>query len=201
MNSMIPNSATLSSNGVVIFARNLYNRIVNNNTTTSILNVPNNFLNGITINKEDLYSETNNLLTEASSSITTNIYEELMINFANTILMTDENDVNNIIENLTGATRVNTSISSVKDYDNCKITKYKINYQDGTNVVNNITSQNIVRLRGSVKYTFGLYNSSNKPLRNVELISNDENTIYQRINLTNLETDRFYVVNQEVGIR
>lgn len=200
LNSMIPNSATLSSNGVVIFARNLYNRIINENTTIATINVPNNFINDITIDNESLYGETNTLLVDNDDNIETNIYEELMINFVNTLIMSNENDINNKILNQNGATRLNNSISQTKDYDNCKITKYKINYSDNTSTIATIKGNEITRLRGSVRYTFAVFVPTTKSIENIQLISNDENTVYQTINTDNLDQEKFYLITQDVKV-
>jgi len=200
LNSLVPNSAILSSNSKVIFARNLYNKVVNENTTISTLNVPNNFINGITIDNESLYGETNTLLVESEEELETNIYEELMFNFVNTLIMRNENDINNKIENLNGAIRLNNSISNLKDYDNCKLTKCKINYSDNTSITNTITSNEIVRLRGVIRYVFGISVPSNKDIVNIQLISNDENTLYLTINGNSLERGKSYKITQDVYI-
>lgn len=200
LNSMIPNSATLSNNGVVIFARNLYNRIINDNTTIATLNVPNNFINGITIDNESLYGETNSLLVDNSDNLETNIYEELMINFVNTLIMSNENDINNKILNQNGATRLNNSISQTNDYNNCKITKYKINYSDNTSTIATIKGNEITRLRGSVRYSFAIFVPTAKSIENIQLISDDENTIYQTIDTSNLEQEKFYLITQDVKV-
>ena len=200
LNSMIPNSATLSNNGVVIFARNLYNRIVNENTTIATLNVPNNFINDITIDNESLYGETNSLLVDNDDNLQTNIYEELMINFVNTLIMSNENDINNKILNQIGATRLNNSISQTNDYNNCKITKYKINYSDNTSTIATIKGNEITRLRGSVRYSFAIFVPTTKSIENIQLISNDENTVYQTIDTSNLEQEKFYLITQDVKV-
>ena len=200
LNSMIPNSATLSNNGVVIFARNLYNRIVNENTTIATLNVPNNFINDITIDNESLYGETNSLLVDNDDNLQTNIYEELMINFVNTLIMSNENDINNKILNQIGATRLNNSISQTNDYNNCKITKYKINYSDNTSTIATIKGNEITRLRGSVRYSFAIFVPTTKSIENIQLISDDENTVYQTIDTSNLEQEKFYLITQDVKV-
>lgn len=200
LNSMIPNSATLSSNGVVIFARNLYNRIINENTTISTLNVPNNFINDITIDNESLYGETNSLLVDNDDNLQTNIYEELMINFVNTLTMSNENDENNKILNQVGATRLNNSISQTNDYSSCQLIKYKINYSDNTSKINVIKGNEITRLRGSVRYTFMIFVPTGKNIENIQLISNDENTVYQTIDTSNLEQEKFYLITQDVKV-
>lgn len=197
LNSMIPDRAELISEQVVIFARSLYNKIINNNTTTSIINVPNNYVNDVIIDAQNLYGETKSLLVNNNQDIETNIYEELMINFVNTLLMRNENDINNIIENLAGAIRLNKSISSLLDYDNCKITKYKINYINNTSAVIKFQNINVNYQANKTTYTISFYNEN---VKNIQLISNDENTIYQTIDISNLEIGKYYLINQDLHI-
>ena len=114
---------------------NKYNRVINNNTIISTLNVPNNFINDVEIDNELLYGMTNNLLVNATGTYTTNIYEELMINFVNALMIINENDPTNTRENLIGASRLNNSISLTADYPNSQATKIKINYADNSNEI------------------------------------------------------------------
>ena len=200
LNSMIPNSVELLSYQVPVFARELYNRIINNNTTTSIVNVPNSYVNDINITGENLYGETNSLLVEQNDIFTTNIYEELMINFVNTLLMRNENDLTNIIDNFVGATRVNKSISSLKDYDSCKISKYKINYMDGTNVIKVLSSGNVSFQSSKTQYLISFYNGEEKQIKNIQLISDDESTTYQTIDLRNLGVNKYYAITQDLKV-
>lgn len=194
LNSMVPNSAILKSNGVEIFARNLYNRVVNNNTTISTLNVPNNFINDITIDNELLYGMTNNLLVNATGTYTTNIFEELMINFVNTLMIEDGNDIDNIIENVVGASRLNDSISLTNDYSSTKATKIRINYTDNTSKI-----QTINWTAGTGYYQVEILVYVNKEIENIQIISNDENIVYQTIEST-YQLNRFYTIIQKVRI-
>ena len=74
-----------NSNNKIIFARNLYNKVINANTTISTLNIPNTNLNDITIYNQSLIGETNYVLMNNQESITKNIYENLNINFYTTL--------------------------------------------------------------------------------------------------------------------
>lgn len=196
INSMLPTSGRLYNNNNLIFARNLYNRNINNNTTVSILNVPNNFINNIEINKEELYSGSNNIISESNNSITTNIYEELMINFINTINMVNANDSENIIYNNNGATRLNNSISNPMylDYEQAKATKIKINYSDNTNDIQNIVWEEVNNY-----YQAKILLYVNKEINNIQIISEDELTVYQTIT-NEFQIGSFYTINQDVWI-
>lgn len=197
LNSMVSNSAILyDSDGVEIFARNLYNRVVNNNTTTSTIEVPNNFINNIIIKNKELISQTNNILNTASTEVVTNIYEELLINFINTLIMQNRNNPDNIISNIVGASRINNSISNplVLDYSNAQASKFKINYTDNTSVTQNIAWTKITNY-----YQAKMFIYVPKAIKNIEIISADGNTVYQTIT-DNYTVGNFYIINQDVWI-
>lgn len=202
LNSMVPNSVNIyDSNGVVIFARNLYNRIVNNNTTISTIEVPNDFMNDVTIQLKELISQTNNVMVSDSMEIVKNIYEELLINFVNSIIVKNSNDINNVIINNTASNRINNSVSnpSVLDYNNSKIGKYKINYENGTSVINPIDT-NLIYTGLSTNYIISIYVPLEYGITSVELLSADETTVYQTIDCSNLENDKYYTINQKMEV-
>lgn len=193
-NLLVPNKARLyNSNNKMIFARNLYNKVINANTTISTLNIPNTNLNDITIYKQSLISETNYVLMNNQESITKNIYENLNINFYTTLRMINNNDSSNPIFNQQGSNRINSSVSSVKDYNNAKATKIRINYGDNSFKIQNINFD-LVR----EAYTeFILY--VNKNITSIDFISNDENTIYNTIR-PELEIGKYYKITQSVYV-
>lgn len=204
-NSLVPNSGVLyNGNNNIIFARNLYNKTINNRITQSTIEVPNTYLNNTIINSQELDSKTNNVMVNNINTITKNIYETLFINFINTLQITNENDENNIILNPIGATRLNISISDLIDYDNAKATKIRINYDDGTNLIrdvsNNIEDVRQVNLLTFTNYDFVVYNPANKNIKTIDIISNDETTIYQTISNLNFESNKYYNIMQPVQI-
>lgn len=137
-NSLVANSGILYQDNMPVFARNLYNKSLNDNLTVSTIEVPNNYLNNILVNKEVLKSKTNLSLVDKSEQIIKNEYENVYVNFLNTINMRNENDPQRPVSNLTGAIRVNNSINLENDVDNTKVTKCKIVYDSGKEVVSNI---------------------------------------------------------------
>lgn len=193
-NSMVSNSVTLLSNGIVIFARNLYNRIVNNNTTIAIVNVPNNFINGVAIDTENLYSKCNNLIVQENENITTNIYEELMFNFVNTITMRNANDNDNIIYNDAGATRLNVSATNpdILDYADAKATKCIVHYADNTT---DIISVSWASVSNYYQCQFALF--VQKAVNNIQIMSEDGQTVYQTITYP-FEIGKLYTISQDV---
>lgn len=194
VNSLVPSKARLyDNNNKMIFARNLYNKVINANTTISTLNVPNINLNNITIYNQSLIGETNYVLMNNQESITKNIYENLNINFYTTLRMINNNDSNNPIFNQQGSNRINSSVSNVKDYNNAKATKIRINYSDNSFKIQNINF-NLAR----EAYTeFILY--VNKNIASIDFISNDENTIYNTIR-PDLDVGKYYKIIQSVYV-
>lgn len=193
--SLSPSKARLyDNNNKMIFARNLYNKTINANTTISTLNVPNTNLNDVTIYKQSLIGETNYVLMNNQENITKNIYENLNINFYTTLRMINNNDPNNQIFNQVGSNRINSSVSSVKDYTNAKATKIRINYSDNTNKILNI---DFVITAYDCYTEFLLY--VNKNIASIDFISNDENTIYNTIR-PEFEIGKYYKISQSVYV-
>ena len=199
INSMVPNQGILyDSQNKPIFARNLYNKTITGRTTQSTVEVPNNYLNDKIIEKENLLSETNSILISDNQTITKNIYETLNINFINTLQIRNDNDETNSILNPVGASRLNNSISETTDYDNTKALKVKINYTDNTNYIIQLKESQIDKISDtSYMYDFDIYVS--KSITKIQIISNDETTIYQTITST-FEVGKFYNITQMVEI-
>lgn len=194
--SLIPHSAILYDNNLPVFARNLYNLTNINNTNLSILNIPNTYLNDIIVENESLLSYNNNIISENNTLIEKNIYENLFINWYNSVIISNENNIDNIIQNLPGATRLSQSIININnDYDNAKMNKYRINYADNTSQVFNCIFYKIGNY-----YTTKITLYTQKEILNIEFISNDENTIYQTLNNLNLDLNKLYVIRQDVYI-
>lgn len=204
-NSLNPRSIELyNERNKIIFARNLYNKIINNNITEATVEIPNTYLNNDNITIQELLSVNNNIMVNNINTITKNIYETLFINFINTLQITNENDENNIILNPTGATRLNISISDLIDYDNAKATKIRINYDDGTNEIKDV-SNNIEQIQQSeslifTNYDFTVYNPATKNIKTIDIISNDEKTIYQTISDLSFASNKYYNIIQPVKI-
>ena len=195
INSLNSNSAVLYSDSNPVFARNLYNKTQNGATTTSTIEIPNNYLNDTLVDKKDLMSVNNNTIISDTNGFTKNVYETVYLNFVNTISVVNQNETQSVYNNAV-ATKLNTSINNPTDYDNLKLTKYRINYQDGTNSVSNFqaTSQN----DGSYELLMTFYLS--KQADTLELISEDEKTIYLSYNLANAEINKIYSFKQRVRI-
>jgi len=198
VSSLVPNSGVLYDNlDNIIFARNLYNKIISESATTSTLEIPNKLLNDILISKQNLVGETNITHINNNDVIQKNIYETVYLNFTNLINIVNNNNDNSIL-NTTASAKLNHAINTLSEYDNTKMTKYRINYEDGTSIVSffNIENQQEIYDRYTLTLTFYL----NKKANNLEFISNDEQTVYCTIDLSNYEINKLYSLKQRVRI-
>lgn len=196
-NSLVPRQMLLYDENGVIFARNLYNKVVYNNITESTLQIPNTMLNDITIAQEDLYGETMYVLSSNDDEIEKNIYETLYINVFNKLNMVNNNDPSNPIMNNLGATRINQSVSEVNDYDNAKIGKVRINYRNGVSYTKDIISSTITNNVADIQFQLTIVSD----ILNIEILSTDEATIYQRIvDVSDYEVGKTYVISQKCHV-
>ena len=193
--STVSNSAVLyNSNSEPIFARNLYNKTTYNNTESSTVNVPNFQLNDTTISNESLISMANNEIVSSDLEITKNIYENLFINFFNTINITDNNFDKNQA-NTIGASYFVSGINNLS-YDDIKATKFKVTYTDETTFTGDITD---ISLNGTTaNLVFCIY--VDKPINKIEIISNDTTTSYAEIGNQSYDLNSIYKITQQVVI-
>ena len=194
-NSLNSNSAILYSNNNPVFARNLYNKTQNGATTTSTIEIPNNYLNDTLVDQKDLMSVNNNVIINDTNGFTKNVYETVYLNFVNTISVVNQNEKQSVYNNVV-ATKLNTSINNPTDYDDLKLTKFRVNYQDGTNTVSKL--QATLQDDGSYQLLMTFYLS--KIADTLELISEDEETVYLTYNLANAEINKYYSFKQRVRL-
>lgn len=207
LDGLVPNSVVMydgvnKAQNSPVFARNLYNKVIRDNMTISTVQIPNTALNDETVSLEELLSKTNNILNSERRMFQKNIYETVNINFNNTLTIKNSNDPNNEIINNVGSARLNNSISLTADYDNAKITKYKINYQDNTNrivAIDNDTQVEFIEPNMAI-IDIAVYNPSSNPIVNIQFISDDEQTVYQEISTTSFVGNKYYSLTQMVEI-
>ena len=196
VNSVVSNSCILyNSNNKPIFARNLYNKTFISNTEIDTLNVPNFLMNDTTIASENILSMNNNIILNETGSITKNQYENVFINFFNTINVIDNNTNENIMNEDASSYFVN-GINS-NQYDNLSSLKYKVNFEDGTNNINDITDVSINNLTATL--TFVIYVP--KTINSVEIISNDGTMKYATLPTHTYNTGSYYKIEQEITIQ
>lgn len=195
-NALIADSAEIYSNGSLVFARDLYNKSLNNNTTVSTVEVPNNYLNDIDITSKNLLSETNLDIIEDTNMLQKNIYETLYINFINTLMIVDRNNTNQVI-NQQASAYLNNAINTADSYDSAKLyNKVIINYQDGSS--KEVSYAHEDNTETSTIIAFGLY--VDKLMNNAEFVSSDKSIVYQTIDLSNLELNKYYAIRQKLEV-
>lgn len=191
-NTLSPLYANLYSNGSLVFSRNLYNVSKQNNMTMSSVEIPNTYLNDVTITKNDLISKTNFKMNTDLTNWNKNIYEVVDLNFLNTISVIDEDTNTPYLES---AIKVNEAITDggATNYQNTPCTKYRINYSDETTDINSLNWQPINSYNKTIFITLYV----EKDILSIDLISNDENTIYLTIPLE-VEVGHYYTIKQKV---
>lgn len=191
---LVPKSSNLYSNNVIVFSRNLYNVSIQDNTTTSSVEIPNNYLNDNVIGISDLIGKTNGTLVRDTNSWSKNIYEVVDLNFINTIDVIDE-DTNTMYP--LGANKINyaTNTGGNTNYNNAPCLKYRINYSDSTSVIKSLSWSNINA--NNKRTNFIIY--VDKEIDSIDLLSNDETTIYLHIAGT-FTIGNYYTIKQKVRI-
>lgn len=195
-NALIPNSAEIYSNESLVFARNLYNKTINNNTTVSTVEIPNTYLNGIDLTSKNLLSETNLTMVADTNVTQKNIYETMFLNFINVLQVADRNNATQVL-NQEASSYLNNAINTDNSYDSAKLyNKVIINYQDGSSKESSYSLENTTET--STVIAFGLY--IDKLISNAELVSNDKSMVYQTIDLSNLELNKNYSIKQKLEV-
>ena len=207
----------LNEDNELIFARTLYNRSINGNTTTSTVQIPNQFLNDISIEQERLLGHTNYSLVVQNDTYTKNQYEELYMNFANTWNIINKNDADNPIYNLQAATRLNSAFSQYTDNEQAQleyaytwISQYRINYDDGTSTICDFYAPLNYQEKANMvcdftnppyktTYNMEVFAPTDKDVLSVDLIT-FENMIYLTIDNLNLTPGKLYTITQDVYV-
>ena len=196
-NSLVADNVELYSNNSLAFARDLYNKSLNSNTTVATVEVPNNYLNDIDITGKSLLSETNLNMVEDNNVVQKNIYETLFINFINTLQIIDRNDLQQQSFNSGASTYLNNQINDDEGYAKARFyKKIRITYGDESTKDVAYEFQNISDTSADIK--FALY--VDKLMLSAEILSNDLTTVYQTIDLTNLELNKIYSITQKVEV-
>ena len=195
-NSLIPSSAEIYSDNSLVFARNLYNKTINNNTTVSTVEIPNTYLNGIDLTSKNLLSETNLTMVADTNVTQKNIYETMFLNFINVLQVANRNNATQVL-NQEASSYLNNAINTDDSYDNAKLyNKVIINYQDGSTKEVSYAHENTTET--STVIAFGLY--IDKLINNAEIVSSDKTITYQTIDLSNLELNKYYAIRQKMEV-
>lgn len=178
----------------ILYARNIYDKTASGNIVDISLLIPNNLLNDIEINNEQLWGTTKIVMNDEHEVITKNKYEELIITIRNKLNVIDNNNNENILlENISAilnkAMHRITSASQI----GLSIQKAKINYEDNTSELIDTTS---IKNNDISTISFGIKPS--KEVKSIEYISLN-NTSFLTITPT-LEVGKAYVIRQDVRI-
>lgn len=195
--SIVPKKAELFSNSKLVFARNLYNKTIYNNITTSTIQIPNSYLNEIEIYPNKLLSNTNQIMINNNTSFTKNIYESVLLNFVNSITTIDE-DTNIVYPLDSNYINSNVNVGTKTNCDNTKITKVRLNFENGS-IIKSIAWKDISIGTTIAKQTdFTIYISS--ALSSIDFISDDEMFIYLTKTYGELEVGKTYTITQKIRI-
>lgn len=192
-NGLISHSSILyDENYDIIFSRNLYNKTLLNNSAISTVQIPNNYLNDITISENKLLSETNLTLIQNNNSFSKNIYETVFLNYINQINVIDEDTTTNY-PNIANYINANINTGTQTNYNNTQCTKYRINYSDNTTVINPISWLPMNKFNKVTNIS--IY--ANKEIESIDLLSNDETTVYLNIPIQ-IEVGKYYTISQKI---
>lgn len=189
--SLISKKGQVYSDNKLVFARNLYNRNVYDNTTVSTIQIPNNYLNGINLELKKLISKTNFDMCENNNDISKNIYEMLFLNYINTISVLDE-DTNVVYPATAEYINQNINTGTSTNYNNTGIGKVRINF-----TTPQIQYINWIWNTDHYECEFTIYTSEIPS--SIDFISNDESTIYISKEIE-LEQNKYYTIKQKLRI-
>lgn len=187
-NYFVPSYSIMSDGTKPIFARGLYNFIVLNESSTAVINIPNSYLNDINF-YPSLFGETGGELITSSEYYQKNIYENLLINFNNSL-----NIFNDEVYMQTPSIRLNQSILSNLDYDNSKLGWVRINYE-------NYTFEQPITLTQQSDYIYEVdfVVQASEDINSIMLLSNDRNTVYDQF-IIEYEIGNYYSIQRTIEI-
>ena len=189
--TLVSKKGQIYSNNKLVFARNLYNKNVYQNTCISTIQVPNNYLNGIQLDLKKLISNTNFNICNENNITDKNIYEMMFVNYINTITCIDE-DTNTIYSNTANYINENINTGTEANYDNTKMTKVRINFTTPQIQLIDWTWN-----EDHYETEFTIY--TDEIPTSIEFISDDETTTYITKELE-FEQNKYYTISQKLRI-
>jgi hypothetical protein len=201
--SLKPYSSNLYNNDRIVFSRNLYNLTKNNNTITATLDIPFQYINNIEITPKSLLSYANNEMIADVNPFTKNIYEEILLNFFNTLQIVNKNNISNITYNNNGANRLtNAFINEATEdkYQNSMIKYYRITYEDNTFKDMEISTSSFNPTTKIGTYEFYIGVPYDKKIKNIQFISKDKLTSYITIECSCWVLGSIRKIYQEITI-
>lgn len=194
--STISHKGEVYSDNKLMFARNLYDRTSYQNTTTSTIQIPNSYLNDIVLTPKNLMSVNNNVINSDTTELTKNIYENVLLNFVNSISVIDE-DTGETYPEASTYINTNLNVGTQVNQEGSMLGKVRLNYEEGsltqTIVWEDISTDNLIAKQTS----FSVYVSS--PIVSVDFLNYDETFIYLTKNY-DFEIGRTYTMSQKIRI-
>lgn len=189
-NSVASAHGELYDNGQIVFARSLYNKTILNNSTTSTIEVPFNYLNDVEITEQDLLSGTQTPMIQNTQTITKNQYENMFINFVNTLNVIDE-DTSQGYPLASNYVNENLNVGTEDNYLGSKITKARV-------ITDTINTQEITWTLNGNHYetTFTIYIDSTP--QSIEFRSQDDSFIYLTKDISNLQVGNYYNITEKI---
>ena len=193
-NSLIADYGNIYSNNKLVFSRDLYNLSITNNYSVSTLEIPNTYLNGITLSPKDLIGKTNMQLVRDTMGINKNIYEVLFLNFINTINVIDNEE--NIVASSGRYINQNINVGTQTNQNNTKCNKVFITWEDNSTKEFPISWTKTDDTHCYTEFTLYI----EQPITSMEFMSNDLSTTYISLNTSNMETGKFYTIKQYLKV-
>lgn len=194
--STISHKGEVYSDNKLMFARNLYDKTSYQNTTTSTIQIPSSYLNDIVLTPKNLMSVNNNTINSDATELTKNIYENVLLNFVNSIHVIDE-DTGETYPEASTYINTNLNVGTQVNQEGSMLGKVRLNYEDGsltqTIVWEDISTDNLIAKQTS----FSVYVSS--PIVSVDFLNYDETFIYLTKNY-DFEIGRTYTMSQKIRI-
>ena len=189
-----PQQFILKNDNKIYYARDIYNKTAYGNIVDVSLQIPNNLVNDVEINNEQLWSTTKIVMNNENKVITKNKYEELILTIRNKLNIINDNDGQNTLLPEVSA-RVNQCIAEIipTAYTGMYIKYAKINYHDNT-------TENIATItsRTDNVSTISFSISVSKEIDSIDLISKIG---FKYITITpTLEIGKTYTISQDVRI-
>ena len=194
--STISHKGEIYSDNRLVFARNLYDKTSYQNTTTSTIQIPSSYLNDIVLTPKNLMSVNNNVMNSDTTELTKNVYENVLLNFVNSIHVIDE-DTGETYPEASTYINTNLNIGTRLNQEGSMLGKVRLNYEEGsliqTILWEDISTDNLIAKQTS----FSVYVSS--PIVSVDFLNYDETFIYLTKNY-DFEIGRTYTMSQKIRI-
>lgn len=192
-NSVLPQQAEVYSNNSLVFARNLYNKTINENQTNSTVAMPNTYLNNIDLVPQILLSQTNSQMVINNNPITKNIYETLYMNFINTINVINE-DTGAIYPRTASYINQNINVGTKSNCESSSVGLVQINTQ--TPYTQQVVWLPVDDTHKETSFAIQV----NEFIPSIEFKSADGLTTYLTIDTSSLEIGKTYTISQKLRI-